>query len=89
LEKFVIFGDFLELCNLYPSSSVVRLIKSRRAQWAGQVAYIGELRNACKILVLEPEGRRPLKDTQGHMGNNIKIYLKEVGCSDGGWIHLY
>jgi hypothetical protein len=35
---------------LYSSSSVIRVIKSRRMTWAGRVARIGERRGAYRIL---------------------------------------
>jgi hypothetical protein len=37
------------------------MIKSRRMRWAGHVAQIGEKRNAYRILVGKPEGRRSLE----------------------------
>jgi hypothetical protein len=40
-----------ELCDLYSSPSIIRLIKSRRMRWAGHVAHMGEKRNAYKLLV--------------------------------------
>jgi hypothetical protein len=36
------------------------MIKSRRIKWAGHVARMGERRNAYRILVGKPEGRRQL-----------------------------
>jgi hypothetical protein len=36
------------------------MMKSRKMGWAGHVARIGKKRNACRILVGEPEGTRPL-----------------------------
>jgi hypothetical protein len=30
-----------ELCDLYSSSSIIRIIKSRRMRWAGHVARMG------------------------------------------------
>jgi hypothetical protein len=36
------------------------MIKSRRMRWAGNVAKMGEKRNAYRILVGKPEGKRPL-----------------------------
>jgi hypothetical protein len=45
------------LHNLYSSLSIIRMIKSRRMRWAGHVARMGELRNAYRILVGNPEGR--------------------------------
>jgi hypothetical protein len=45
---------------LYSSPNVITMIKSRRMRWAGNVAQIGEKRNAYRILVEKPEGKRPL-----------------------------
>jgi hypothetical protein len=42
------------------SSSVIRMIKSRRIRWAGHVARMEENRKAYNILAGEPEGKRPL-----------------------------
>jgi hypothetical protein len=36
------------------------MIKSRRMRWTEHVARIGEKRNAYRILVLKPEGKRRL-----------------------------
>jgi hypothetical protein len=47
-----------ELHNLYSLPN--RMIKSRRTRWAGHVARMGETRNAYRILVGTPEGKRPL-----------------------------
>jgi hypothetical protein len=47
-----------ELHNLYCSSSIVRMIKSRRMRWAGYVARIGEKN---RILVRKPERKRTRK----------------------------
>jgi hypothetical protein len=49
-----------ELHNLYPSPSIIRMIKSRRMRWVGRVARMWEKRNAYRILVGNPEGKRPL-----------------------------
>jgi hypothetical protein len=35
-----------ELYNLYPSPSIMRMIKSRRMRWAGHTARMGQKRNA-------------------------------------------
>jgi hypothetical protein len=44
----------------YVFRSVTRMIKSRRMRWTGHVARMGETRNAYRILVGKPEGKRPL-----------------------------
>jgi hypothetical protein len=36
------------------------MMKSRRISWARHVARMGDLRNAYRIFVGKPEGRRPL-----------------------------
>jgi hypothetical protein len=51
-----------ELRDLYSSPSIIRMIKSRRMKWEGQVAQMGEKRNAYRLLVVKPEGKRPLGD---------------------------
>jgi hypothetical protein len=38
-----------ELHDLYSSPSIIRIIKMWRMRWAGQVARIGEKRNACRL----------------------------------------
>jgi hypothetical protein len=52
-----------ELHNLYSSPKIIRMIKSRRTTWAGHVARMGETRNAYRILVGKPEGKRPPRKT--------------------------
>jgi hypothetical protein len=49
-----------ELRNLYSSSKKIRMTKSRTMRWAGYVAGMGETRNAYRIVVGKPEGKRPL-----------------------------
>jgi hypothetical protein len=50
-----------ELHDLYSSPSIIRIIKSRRMRWVGHVVRMGEKRNAYRLLVGKPEGRRPRK----------------------------
>jgi hypothetical protein len=49
-----------ELHNVYCLPIIIRIIKSRRMRWAGHVAHMGEIRNAYRILVGKPEGKKPL-----------------------------
>jgi hypothetical protein len=55
------------------------MVKSRRMRWAGQVARIGKERNAYRILVGKPEGKRPLGRPKRRWVNNIKLDLRQVG----------
>jgi hypothetical protein len=48
-----------ELNNLSSSSSIIRVIKSRRMRLAGRVALMGESRAAYGFLVGKPEGKSP------------------------------
>jgi hypothetical protein len=50
-----------EFHNLCSSSSIIRMIKSRRMRWAGHEGRSGERRNACKIVV----GKREFEDVGG------------------------
>ena len=49
-----------ELNDLYCSPNIVRVIKSRRMRRAGHVARRGEGRGVYRVLVRNPEGKRPL-----------------------------
>jgi hypothetical protein len=53
------------------------MIKSRRMRWAEHVARMGETRNAYRILVEKPEGKRPLGRSRRRWVDNIKMDLKE------------
>ena len=46
-----------ELNDLYPSSIIVRVIKSRRMRWAGYGAPMGEGRGVYRVLVRKLEGK--------------------------------
>ena len=48
--------------DLYSSPNIVRVIKSRRMRWDGNVARMGEERGVYRVLVGTPKGRRPLGD---------------------------
>jgi hypothetical protein len=69
-----------ELNDLYCSSNIVWVIKSRRMRWAGHVAHIGEERGMYRVLVGKPEGERPLERPRHRWEDNIKTDLQEVRC---------
>jgi hypothetical protein len=48
----------------------------------------GKKRNAYRILVGKPEGRRPLGRPRRRWVNNIKMYLREIGWDGIDWIDL-
>jgi hypothetical protein len=74
-----------ELHNLYSSPNIIGMIKSRRMRWAGHVARMGETRNAYRILVGKPEGKRPLGRPRRRWVDNIKIDLREIGWDGVVW----
>jgi hypothetical protein len=47
------------------------------------VANMGKNRFAQRILVAKPEGRRPVGKTRRRWEDNIKMYLRNMGC--GAW----
>ena len=55
----VVTGEWRRLHNeepndLYSSPNIVRVIKSRRMRWAGDVARMGEERRAYRVFVGKP-----------------------------------
>jgi hypothetical protein len=49
---------------------------------------MGEKRNAYRLFVGKPEGRRPLGRPRPRLLDNIRMYLVEVGWGDVDWIGL-
>jgi hypothetical protein len=49
---------------------------------------MGEKRNAYRILVGNPEGKRPLGRQRRRWMDNIKMDLREIGWDSGDWINL-
>ena len=76
-----------ELNDLYSSPNIVRVVKSRRMRWAGHVARMGEEREAYRVLVGKPEGKRPLGRPRHRWVDN-RMDLQEVGCGYVDWIGL-
>jgi hypothetical protein len=55
------------------------MIKSVRARWVWHVARMEEKRNAYRILVGKPQGKRPLGRPRHRWVDNIKMNLREIG----------
>ena len=77
-----------ELNDLYCPLKIVRVIKSRRIRWAGNVARMGVRRSVYRVLVGKHEGKRPLGRPRHRWEDNIKMDLQEVGCGGMDWIEL-
>jgi hypothetical protein len=93
LKREEVMGDWRKLRNgklhnLYSSLNIIRMIKLRKMRWAGQVARMGEKRNAYRILVGKPEGKRPLGRQRHRWVDNSKMDLREIGWGGMDWIDL-
>jgi hypothetical protein len=77
-----------ELYNLYCWPSIIRMIKSRRTRWTGHIARMREKRNAYRILVGKPEGKRPLGRPRRKWDGNIRVDLREIGWGGMDWIDV-
>jgi hypothetical protein len=49
---------------------------------------MGEKRNACRLLVGKPEGKRPLGRPRRRWVDSITIDLREIGWDGTDWIDL-
>jgi hypothetical protein len=67
-----------ELRDLYSLPCIIRIIKSKGMRWAGHVARMGEKRNAYRLLVGTPEGKRPLGRRRRRWVDDIKMDLTEI-----------
>jgi hypothetical protein len=64
------------------------MIKTRRLRCEGHVVHTGEMRNAYKILVGKPEGKRPFIRLRHRWDNNIQMDRREIMLKGVDWIHL-
>jgi len=60
--------------DLYSSTDIIMLIKSRRMIWDGHVAGLGEPRSACRIFIWKPEGKNNMEDVDVY----VRIILKWI-----------
>jgi hypothetical protein len=61
------------------AQNIIRITKSRRMRWLGQITYRGNMKNVYKILVRKPDGERPLED----LGVDGRITLKWILKNEG------
>ena len=57
-------------------------------RWAGHVARMGQWRDVYRVLVGNPEGKRPVGRPRSRWEDNIKTDLQEVGCGSLDWVEL-
>ena len=87
-KKDEITGDLRKLHNaelhaFYSSPNKIRSLKSRRLRLTGHAARMQQFRNAYRVSVGNPEGKKPLVRARGRWEDNIKIDLREVGRDAG------
>ena len=71
---------------MYHSPNIVRVIKSRRLRWAGNVVRMEEGRSAFKILIGTPEGKGPLGRPTRRWEDNIRMDLRDIGINTRNWV---
>ena len=72
-----------ELYDLYNSLNIIRMTKSRRMRWAGNVARMGDRRVAYKVMERIPDGKRTFRRSRRKLeinyvtnnNNNIAIHI--------------
>jgi hypothetical protein len=74
------------ICSLHPR--IIRKIKSRRMRWAEHVARMREKRNAYRLLVGKPDGKRPLRRPRHRLLDDIRMDLVLVAWDDVDWTGL-
>ena len=77
-----------KLHALCSSPNIIRNFESRRLRGTGLVARMEQSRNAYRVLVGKPEGKKPLGRQRRRLEDNIKMDLREVGCDPRNWIAL-
>jgi hypothetical protein len=72
--------------NLYSSSNRPTIkIKSKRMGWATDVSCNGQNRNGYRVLVWNPEGKRPLGRHRRRCNDNIKMDLIHLAQGGDQW----
>ena len=73
---------------MYSLPNIVRVVKSRRMRCAGYVARMGEGRGVHRVVVGNPEGKRPFWRPRRRWEDNVEMDLQEVGGGCGDWMEL-
>jgi len=67
---------------LSATQNIIRVIKPRMMSWVGHRASIGEMRNAYKILVGKPEGKRSFGRYGCRQKDDVRMNVREVVWED-------
>ena len=78
-----------DLHCLYSSQNIIGGDQNREG-WKGRrhVARMGDKRNAYRVLVRKPEGKRPLWRHRSRWEDNIKVDFQKMGCESIDWNDL-
>jgi hypothetical protein len=79
----------VKLFNFYASPNIIRAIKVWKITWARHVARMGDMKNIYKIVVRNPEGKRPLGRTRHRWEDNIPLDIREIAWEGVEWMHLF
>jgi hypothetical protein len=80
--------------KLLPGNALIKFVticnvnNYNQMKWAGHAAQMGARRNAYRILVGKPDGKRPLGRPRRRWVDIIKMDLREVGWDGRDWIDL-
>jgi hypothetical protein len=66
-----------ELHNLYRMPNLIRMMKSRKMNWARLVARVEAKRSTYRVLVGKTVGKRPLGRHRRSWEDNIKLMLEK------------
>jgi hypothetical protein len=58
------------------ASDIIRVIKTRGCDRKGHVTLMGKIRNAYKMSVGKPEGKKPIGRPRGRWDDNIRMDLR-------------
>jgi hypothetical protein len=64
------------------------MVRSRRKRYVGHVTQVEGMRNAKRVFVEKPEGKRPLALSRRRWERNIKRYLAGKILEGVDWTHL-
>jgi hypothetical protein len=66
------------LLHHFLPQNIIRMM-SRSVRWAERLARMGLKKNAYRVLLGKPEGKRPQGRPKHGWADNIKISLREIG----------
>jgi hypothetical protein len=75
-----------EINDLYCSPHIIRVFKSRRMRWVGQVARMGKNRVVYRVLVGKLEGNKPI--SRARCGRMILEWILKKLDGYMDWINL-